>query len=68
MNIKIIDKIGKVCPYCGGPARGLGCCGESSAHFVDLYLVEINGKEETMDQIELDWNTKQEPWKKEVSK
>jgi hypothetical protein len=32
----IIEEI-EVCPYCMHPANGIGCCGESSAHFEVAY-------------------------------
>lgn len=37
-----IEDIVTVCPYCMTKvsADSLGCCGESSAHFEDAYIIE----------------------------
>jgi hypothetical protein len=44
----ITDRI-TLCPYCMSEVEVnsyQGCCGESSAHFEDAYVVEVNGEEE----------------------
>lgn len=42
-----------ICPYCGDgpkdPHGGRGCCGESSAHFEEVYL------DDDGEIIDLDW-------------
>jgi len=39
--MKIVDEI-LVCPYCMDEvnADGMGCCGESSAHFTKAYVCD----------------------------
>ena len=39
IDLEIEDKV-LVCPYCMSPSEGkLGCCGESSTHFEEAYLL-----------------------------
>lgn len=44
-----------VCPYCMNPAAGIGCCGESSAHFERAYITKteclLESEVEVMDDI-----------------
>lgn len=40
LNLSQIVDTTTVCPYCMNPATGLGCCGESSAHFERAYVTK----------------------------
>ncbi len=43
------------CPYCWTPRQensGYGCCGESSAHFGDLYQFVATGEDATVEDYE----------------
>jgi hypothetical protein len=43
-----------VCPYCGDVKRGRdskGCCGESSCHYEDAYLID----DEIYNEQDVEW-------------